>query len=329
MTALMLAGCLKEGPRAPETVRVPYEEHAPEWYLSPPEADADHFYATGEGNTTAEAEARALASFRRRFAERVVAETARKRAAGQGVYAYLSESGVRRVGQLLAETTYPATLRKGERLSVDKTVVLMAIDRKKAAAPLKKETMRRLVAVEEQWLKARDSNILARYRLARTSLGKMQALLPWYLAADAIPPFSDNVAGRVEQGTPYFARTAKRLRKRLRFCLEPVRVPALKLFAHAVEEGLAHRHLATRPPAKASKEVLCITVGGELLHKRLEGRHVVDADITLTIHEKYGAPVTVERYRVKGVSAESGPDALQKAAEALEKEVEKRFLFNG
>ncbi|WP_456452213.1 hypothetical protein [Hydrogenimonas sp.] len=323
-----LTGCLKEQPKTPDVQTVAYEEPEPAWYRQPPQADERFFYAVGEGDTVEAAAQAAVAGFKARF----VSETAMKLLAKvnqkEGVVRHLPKSALAEVEKLLRDAEVPYEVQKSEKLGQKRAVALVAVDRQAYARPLKKETMRRLVAVEERWHRAGGANALERYKLAEDSYRKMQTLLPWYLAANAIAPFSDKVAKRVEQGTPYFAYTAKRLKKRLKFCVEPVQVPALKLFAKAVEEGLESQRLVTKRPGEATKEVLCITVTGKLVHDRQGDRHIVDADIALKLHERYKAPVVVQRYRVRGVSDQSGTAALEMAAEALRKEVEKKFLLS-
>jgi hypothetical protein len=328
LCVLLLTGCATDRPAPSEAIRVSYEAPEPEWYAQPPESDEKFFYAVGEGNTTRQAETDALARFKRALARDTAERLTAGIRSGKGIYRYLTPRDVQKVRALLEEAGFPHTLRHQKRLSEERYVVLVAIDKEASASPLKKETLRRLVSVEERWHAAMRGNPLERYILAEASLERMRELLPVYFAADAISPFSDAIRKRVEEGTPYFDHTAKRLKKRLKFCVEPVRVPALRLFANAVEKGLETRRLVTTRAAKSSKEVLCITVTGKLLHDKKGELHRVDADITLKLHERYKAPILTQRYRVRGVSDQSGTAALERAAEALKKEVERRFLLS-
>jgi len=325
---LLMTGCAHNGSVEPAAERVDYEAPAPTWYTHPPEANASEFFAVGEGEDPDLAARHAVETFKDRWVSETVLRIVAERQKGEGPARYLDAEGMHRLEELLKEAPFSSQILRQRRLADRKFAVLVAIDRRASAAALKERVLRKLVRIEEGWHAAARANPLRRYKVASESYEKMRSLLPLYLAADRIDPYGRKMADRVEKGLPYFAAVAKRLKKSLRFCVEPVRVPALRLFARATEEGLKRQRLAMEGAQKASRDTLCVTVRGKLLHKRAGGRYEVTGTITLTLHEKYKKPIVTQTYRVRGVSEESGPAALEKAADALRKAVEKRFLLS-
>ncbi|WP_457596435.1 hypothetical protein [Hydrogenimonas sp.] len=311
-----LAGCMGQQPQKAPVEKVLYEKPEPVWFTRPPEDDEKRLYETGDGNDTASA----LNDTKDRLRERLcgIVETyARRRASEEGgLSGFIDSKTVQEACRSVEKAAPEPEVMEKRRLSKERTVLLASFDRHALAAPLKSATLRRLVAIEERWHAAMKEPPPRRAELARASLDGMRRLLPLYLAADAIEPFGEAVRKRVETGLPYFRRMARTLPKRVRYCVEPVRVPSLKLFAKALREALSEKKLLVEP-RHAPSGALCVKVTGRLEHARAGGRHIVDADIALGLHERYKPIRTIRRFHVRGESEESGSIALERAAEAF------------
>ncbi len=295
--------------------------------LQCPKNDRTKLYGMAAGESEKDAVKQAVLHLKRRVWSEFVAEMDRQYEGDRRVFRYLPKEQIKRAKRVLERIPFSVfTVLTSHRLENGKTEAVVTVERKKMAAPLKKAVMARLVAIEERWHTSRGESLLERYLLAGDSLKKMQRLLPEYLLADYISPFSTPIASRVENSLPYFDKTAGRLKKRLRFCIEPVTTPAMKLFAEAVARVLKKERLISTGPTGSDSRTLCISIEGDLTHKKRAQEHIFEATLQLTLHKRYKAPIATERYRVRGVSRQSGTKALEKAAEALQKELEKHFL---
>ncbi len=330
--SLFFAGCAHTTFENSEQTAKPPKKHsyrntAFQTTLRCPENDDRRLYGMAIGSSVEEAKMRAISNLRERVWSDFLAKADDNSYEKGRVLGYISKEDLKRVKRALEKIpdskymVFKKYTQNGGSIAA-----VVTIERKEMAKPLKKSLLSKLVAVEERWHRSRGQSILERYLLAVDSLGKMQLLLPEYLLADFISPFSTAIAARVENGLPYFDKTAGRLKKRLRFCIEPVSTPAMKLFADAVAKVLKKERLISTDPDKGDSRTLCITIEGDLVHKRYAQQHIFEATLQLTLHKRYKAPISIQRYKVRGVSNESGTKALEKAAEALQKEMERRFL---
>ncbi len=299
----------------------------PDWYQNPPAATSQMLYGVGKGANLPEAKAEAV----RKLLETLSVEISETLQSGmrrkRGIYRYLDPGSAKAVDLSLGGVPLSSYgLLESEKLPDGSSIVLVGIERKRFAEPLKRVVLRRLVEIEERWHASGEESTLQRYRIAVESFEKMKRLLPHYLAAHAISPFSRPIVSRIEEGTPYFERIGERLKKRLGFCIEPAVTPALRLFSDAVETALKEKRIALLESERAGRNTLCISVKGRILHEKSAGSHTIRAAIELILHKRSGDPILVQHYSVEGVSDKSGPDALQKAAEGLRREVRQRFL---
>ncbi|WP_457599338.1 DUF6886 family protein [Hydrogenimonas sp.] len=333
---LLLAGCGRydalrpmssKAPQTPQTPEAKSETVLPEWYRNPPTSSA-MLQGVGKGESLPEAKADAVANLRERVSARLLATLESGMESRRGIYRYLDRKSLKAAERSLNRLPFSSyTLLKTQKLPDGTYIVLIGIERKRFVKPLKKSILQRLVAIEERWHASVKESTLQRYRLAEDSFEKMKKLLPDYLAAHAVSPFSRPIVSRIEDGTPYFERVGKRLKRDLRFCVEPANTPALSLFANAVEKALKAERLTVSDDDALRRDALCITVKGRILHERSAGNHIIRAAIELTLHKRYGDPIVIQQYTVKGVSDESGTDALQKAADRLQRTLQKRFLL--
>ncbi len=329
---LFFAGCshdtIVQRPQISEPIQSRTLKSAmPAWFLHVPENSLESFYGVGKGRDIQEAEENAVSDLN----SRVWSDFIKKRISGADghkyIIRYLSKEAVESTKSRLKKIPISKYRVLKSYSGEDGTAaVLVEIKRKDLAKPLKKEILGRLVSIEERWHSSRGQTVLERYILAKDSFEKMSRFLPDYLLADYISPFSGKVASRVENGLPYFYKTANRLKKSLRFCIEPVSTPAMKFFADAVAKALKKEQLVSTNETKADSRTLCITINGTLLHKKSAQDHIFEATVKLTLHKRYKAPISVQYYKVRGISQDSGTMALQKAAQELEKELQKRFL---
>ncbi len=200
------------------------------------------------------------------------------------------------------------------------------LDRKDLAKPLKKSVISRLVAVEERWHAALKKDTSTRYIVAKESVNRMQSILPDYLLLNFLTPLPSNLSKRVEDALPYFKKSAKKLKKEIRFRIEPASTPAMQRFADAVTEVLKKESLLDTGERENDGRTLCITIEGKLAHKKEAQKHIFEAKVRLLLHKPYRKPLAIEHYDVRGVSAQSGPKALEMAAKSLQKKMQKHFL---
>ena len=327
--SLLFAGC---GPVTvnPEPEIVSVQPTVPQWYENPPENTGEWLYGKGEGNTSDEAESQALENLVARLSSDLSIDYLSKVSAGKGVYRYLSHDDLQKMENIL--TNLPVSdyeTLHNEKIAQNRYIALVRMSRHTFVKPLKREVVRRLVTIEESWLETRSSNVLERYSMAKRAHQKMVKLLPAYLLAMSIDPFSENIRNRIEQGLPYFIRKERSLKRRLSFCVEQGSTPALKLFTDAIGSALKKEKLHVVNAWDANDHTVCITIDGHFVHKKGTRNHIVKAYVDVKVHEPYQKPMETRRYIVKGISEESGTQALEKAARALEKALRKDFPFTG
>ena len=292
-----------------------------------PQNDGSAFFGLGEGSSEQEAKERAVLDLNRRVWSEFMAEIDSDIDTRKRLFRYLSKEEIGKAKRLLK--SFPLskyTVLKSHTRKDGTVILLVKVRRAELSKPLKRDLLRRLVPIEERWHSSRKQSVIERYIIAKDSFKKMVALLPEYLFSNYVTPFPAPIAERVERGIPYFDRTAGRLKRRLKFCIEPVSTPAMKFFAEAVEKVLQKERMLYMNDSEAHSNTLCITVKGELTHKKRAQKHIFEAKLELALHKRYESPISIQSYIVRGESEESGTRALQKAAQELEKELQKRFL---
>ena len=317
---IFLAGCGQKSVVEPVRVATVQKKRTmPEWYTHPPRNDEKMFYGAGSGRTPEEAQKAAMADLKKRLSAEVTSVYAVKI---KKFKRYLKGTGHGRPENRL--DTLPAgsyEIIESQRLDDSHWSVLIGARRSDVAKPLKKAVVRRLVPIEESWHRVRSSNVLIRYRTARAARRKMVGLLPDYLLASSIEPFSKRMKNRIEGAIPYFSRIEKSLRNRLRFCMEPAKTPALELFSKAVEKALKKEKIPVVSRNDTNSDTICIQVDGKLSHHSTADMHMLRASIDLKLREPYKKIIEKRHYVVNGTSSQSGSKALERATKALEERV--------
>ena len=328
---LFFVGCTHNG-AIPEPQPTPNTEHtlsekaAGSDTVELPENDKNALYGIGEGSDEREAKERAIRDLKRRvwsgFMAWIDSDTDKK-----PIFRYISKKRIEKAKRVLKRipiseySVFKSCTRK------DGTAVLLVKSRRaELSKRFKWDLLRKPVPIEERWHSSRKKSPVERYIVAKDSFKKMVDLLPEYLFADYITPFPAPIAERVERGTPYFERTADRLKRGLKFCIEPVSMPAMKFFADALERVLQKERVLRPGGSQTNGDTLCITLKGELIHKRRAQKHIFEGRVELALHKRYRAPISIQSYIVRGESEESGTKALQKAAQELQKKLRKRFF---
>ncbi|BBG66006.1 hypothetical protein NNO_1303 [Hydrogenimonas sp.] len=330
----LLTGCSKNAVMEKERFTAPVKRvhHEAPKPLPSPETHRNGesvLYAKAEGKSEEEAKKRAVSILNRQIWSEFYAKIDSGEYGSRRVLRYISKEELKSAKRLFKKIPLSRyRVKSSKSLDNGMVAVTVEIERKDMAATLKKSTISKLVSIEERWHSARESSITERFALSKESFGKMRSLLPEYLLAGYISPFPSAIVGRVEKSLPYFRKTAKRLKKRLKFSVEPVSSPAMRLFADAMERVLKRERLISTGEAGADGRTLCITLEGNLMHKLDSQKHIFEATLKITVHERFKAPLSTQLYRVRGVSEESGTKALERAAVKLQKELEKRFFEN-
>lgn len=328
---LFFVGCTHNGaiPKpqpAPNTEHTLSETAAGSNTVELPENDENALYGIGEGSDEREAKERAIRDLNGRvwseFTAGIDSDINRK-----PIYRYITKKRIEKAKRVLRSIPLSEyTVFKSHTRKEGTVVVLVELRRAELSKRFKRDLLRRLVPIEERWHSSRKKSPVERYLVAKDSFVKMVDMLPEYLFADYITPFPAPIAERVERGTPYFERTAARLKRGLKFCIEPVSTPAMKFFADAVENVLRNKRVLHLNGSRTDGSTLCITLKGELVHKRRAQKHIFEGRVELALHKRYRAPLSIQSYTVRGESEESGTKALQKAAREFQKELRKRFF---
>ncbi|WP_201353392.1 LPP20 family lipoprotein [Hydrogenimonas urashimensis] len=323
---LFLAGCSQKEIQKDADIPQQKEVDAmPGWYTHPPENSDTLFYGIGRGTTPDAAAEAARKDLNERISDDLLA---RCRIHEKRVKRYLTESQTRTLHRRLEKFhVKDIKMLKSERRP-EGYIVLVGAGRADLAKPLKRKVIRRLVPIEERWHAVRTSNILVRYKTLNEAKKKIRELLPDYLVASAIEPFSKNITSRVEEALPYFDRMERSLKKRLSFCIEPAETPALELFSEAVEKALTKENYPVVTSDGVKKDTICILVEGVLDHHSSADTHMLSASIDLKLREPHRHVIEKRHYVVTGTSSKSGMRALQKATQALEKQLREGFPFS-
>ena len=330
IVSLFLGGCALQRAQkvaVPETAAV--KNPLPQWYIHPPANDEVWAYGKGEGMDANLSLQRAKTNLKQRASEELSATMRRMMSNKEGPFRYLQPDVLQKIEKRFdALTIPPVEIVEKDRIGPNRYLTLVRLSKKAWAEPLKHNFVKRLVAIEEAWWRGKGKDTLTRYRLAVDSSRALKRLLPDYLLIQGLAPFPTTIRKRVENGLYYFIQTSKRLKKRLVYCVEPAPTSALKLFSQALAKALRHRHALLLKPHRANASTLCIRLGGKFAHTTRQGEHVVTGHIDLKIHERYGAPLFTKHYTVVGRAEESGTVALENAADAFEKRVEREGIFS-
>jgi len=298
----------------------------PEWYTKSYKSDQKSFYAKGVGEDEKEAVADALEAIK----EDMISSLSNVLMSGkrwQNLHVSgsdeLTKSAIAAIERI--EISKYRVLQTSRLPGKSEVAVLLAADRKEMAKGLKEELIKKLVPIEERWHNAKRASTLKRYIIAKESYRKMKKILPLYISADFISPFSKKIRDRVEPTLSYFRQRASKLRKKIGFCIKKSSSPAIELFTKAVERRLKKDGFKTYETIKG-KDTICITLVSKLKHHRRSQSYIFSGTVRLVLHPPYSEPIRVEEYKVYGESKVSGKRALENAAQRLQKMLASRFL---
>ncbi|WP_353662787.1 hypothetical protein [Hydrogenimonas sp. SS33] len=298
-------------------------QKVPTWFSKALREDERYFYGAGEGKSIDDANRSAAAALKQQIAESVGRHCEKKRSGCAWLTKRQRQEMVKRVAALGPVTK----VLKKEKSESGRWYLLVGAERKTLAGPLRKRVLQRLVPIEERWHSVSKASPLQRYQAARRSEEDLKVLLPDFILADAILPYGKTMRMRVLRAIPYFQSIQKNVLKELVFCVEHPRIPAYTLFSRALGRALHTKGYRTVPPSQRRSGTVCVDVSARLVHREKGSLHTLTADITLKFHRPYQDPFLTKRYRVEGESGESGPMALEAAAEKFRRRLEKEGFF--